>query len=111
MTVRAEATLHLNCLVLSHCRKEVEALEGKCLCPSVHPSAGKASCLCCSGSGSVVELKARYTQRAAELEQAVHQKLRQQQKIYEEAFKEDVKHYLSTGHLQHRGDGTTKYRS
>eukprot|EP00066_Takifugu_rubripes_P014188 XP_011603454.1 PREDICTED: dysbindin-A-like [Takifugu rubripes] len=48
------------------------------------------------------ELKSQYTQWTAELEQAVHQKLREQQKIYEEAFKQDVKNYLSTGYLQHR---------
>lgn len=53
--------------------------------------------------GSVVELKSCHAQKAAELEEAVHQKLREQQKIYEEAFKRDVKHYLSTGSLQHRG--------
>ncbi|XP_056900178.1 dysbindin-A-like isoform X1 [Takifugu flavidus] len=48
------------------------------------------------------ELKSQYAQWTAELEQAVHQKLREQQKIYEEAFKQDVKNYLSTGYLQHR---------
>lgn len=58
--------------------------------------------------GSVAELKSRYAQKAAGLEQALHQRLRQQQKVYEEAFKQDMKLYLSTGHLQHRGEWQTE---
>lgn len=48
------------------------------------------------------ELDSQHAQKVAELEQAMHQKLRERQKIYEDAFNQDVKQYLSTGYLQHR---------
>ncbi|CAG6016120.1 unnamed protein product [Menidia menidia] len=50
-----------------------------------------------------VELNTEHAQRMAELEQAVQQKLRERQKVYEEAFYQDMEQYLSTGCLQHRG--------
>ncbi|XP_042345405.1 dysbindin-A-like [Plectropomus leopardus] len=49
-----------------------------------------------------VELHSEHAQKVAELEQAMQQKLRERQKVYEEAFNQDVEQYLSTGHLQHR---------
>ncbi|XP_040020458.1 dysbindin-A isoform X2 [Gasterosteus aculeatus] len=49
-----------------------------------------------------VALDAEHAQKAAEVEQAVQQKLRERQKVYEEAFNQDVQQYLSTGFLQHR---------
>ncbi|TKS81560.1 Dysbindin-A Biogenesis of lysosome-related organelles complex 1 subunit 8-A [Collichthys lucidus] len=49
-----------------------------------------------------VELNSEHAQKVAELEQAMQQKLREQQKVYEEAFNQDMKQYLSTGYLQHR---------
>lgn len=49
-------------------------------------------------------LDAEHAQKAAEVEQAVQQKLRERQKVYEEAFNQDVQQYLSTGFLQHRGE-------
>ncbi|KAF7648687.1 hypothetical protein LDENG_00152940 [Lucifuga dentata] len=49
-----------------------------------------------------VELDSEHAQKLAELEHATQQKLRERQKMYEEAFNQDVEHYLSTGHLQHR---------
>lgn len=49
-----------------------------------------------------VELNSEHAQKMAELEQAMQQKLRERQKVYEEAFNQDVKQYLSTGYLQHR---------
>lgn len=51
----------------------------------------------------VVELNCEHAQKMAELEQAMQQKLRERQKVYEEAFNQDMKQYLSTGYLQHRG--------
>ncbi|XP_041844121.1 dysbindin-A-like isoform X2 [Melanotaenia boesemani] len=51
-----------------------------------------------------VELNAEHAQRVAELEQALQQKLRERQKVYEEAFNQDVETYLSTGHLQNRAE-------
>ncbi len=51
----------------------------------------------------VAELDSQHAQKVAELEQAMQQKQRERQKVYEEAFKQDMKQYLSTGHLQHRG--------
>lgn len=51
----------------------------------------------------VVELNCEHAQKMAELEQATQQKLRERQKVYEEAFNQDMKQYLSTGYLQHRG--------
>uniref|UniRef100_A0A1A7Z6K4 Dysbindin-A-like n=1 Tax=Iconisemion striatum TaxID=60296 RepID=A0A1A7Z6K4_9TELE len=50
-----------------------------------------------------VELTSEHTQRVAELELAVHQKLRERQKVYEEAFNQDMEQYLSTGCLQNKG--------
>ncbi|XP_026149209.1 dysbindin-A-like isoform X2 [Mastacembelus armatus] len=52
-----------------------------------------------------VELNSEHAQNVAELEQAMQQKLREQQKVYEEAFNQDMKQYLSSGQtltLQHR---------
>lgn len=51
----------------------------------------------------VVELNSQHAQKVAELEQAMQQKLRERQKVYEEAFNQDMKQYLSTGYLQHTG--------
>ncbi|XP_004077694.1 dysbindin-A isoform X1 [Oryzias latipes] len=48
-----------------------------------------------------VELNLEHAQRVAELERAMQQKLRERQKVYEEAFHQDIEEYLSTGHLQH----------
>ncbi|XP_074540550.1 dysbindin-A-like [Halichoeres trimaculatus] len=48
------------------------------------------------------ELSAEHAQKVAELEQAMQQKLRERQKVYEEAFNQDMKQYLSTGYLQTR---------
>ncbi|XP_070691506.1 dysbindin-A [Pempheris klunzingeri] len=48
------------------------------------------------------ELNCEHAQKVAELEQATRQKLRERQKVYEEAFNQDMKQYLSTGYLQHR---------
>lgn len=49
-----------------------------------------------------VELNNEHTQKVTELEQARQQKLRERQKVYEEAFNQDVEQYLSTGYVQHR---------
>uniref|UniRef100_A0A8C9YG52 Dystrobrevin binding protein 1a n=1 Tax=Sander lucioperca TaxID=283035 RepID=A0A8C9YG52_SANLU len=51
----------------------------------------------------VVELNSEHAQKVAELEQATRQKLRERQKVYEEAFNQDMEQYLSNGYLQHRG--------
>lgn len=51
---------------------------------------------------SVAELNAEHAQKVAELEQVTQQKLRERQKVYEEAFNQDVQQYLSTGYLQSR---------
>ncbi|KAM6967553.1 dysbindin-A [Aplochiton taeniatus] len=48
------------------------------------------------------ELDAEHAQKVAELEHATQQKLKERQKIYEEAFVQDMEHYLSTGYLQLR---------
>ncbi|XP_034029829.1 dysbindin-A-like isoform X2 [Thalassophryne amazonica] len=50
-----------------------------------------------------VELDCEHAQKQAELEQAMQQKLKERQKIYEEAFHQDMEQYRSTGHVQHRG--------
>uniref|UniRef100_A0A3B4U462 Dystrobrevin binding protein 1 n=1 Tax=Seriola dumerili TaxID=41447 RepID=A0A3B4U462_SERDU len=50
----------------------------------------------------IVELNSEHAQKVAEQEQAQQQKLRERQKVYEEAFHQDVEQYLSTGYLQHR---------
>ncbi|XP_031178714.1 dysbindin-A-like [Sander lucioperca] len=49
-----------------------------------------------------VELNSEHAQKVAELEQATRQKLRERQKVYEEAFNQDMEQYLSNGYLQHR---------
>lgn len=49
-----------------------------------------------------VELNSEHAQKVAEVERAMQQKLRERQKVYEEAFNQDVEQYLSTGYLQHR---------
>ncbi|KAI3360674.1 hypothetical protein L3Q82_002537 [Scortum barcoo] len=48
------------------------------------------------------ELNSEHAQKVAELEQTMQKKLRERQKVYEEAFNQDIKQYLSTGYLQHR---------
>ncbi|XP_013884960.1 dysbindin-A [Austrofundulus limnaeus] len=50
------------------------------------------------------ELNCEHAQRLAELELAMQHKLRERQKVYEEAFHQDVEQYLSTGCLQNRGE-------
>ncbi|KAM3874009.1 dysbindin-A [Diretmus argenteus] len=47
-----------------------------------------------------VELDSEHAQKVAELEQAAQQKLKERQKIYEEAFIRDMEQYLSSGYLQ-----------
>ncbi|XP_061633069.1 dysbindin-A-like isoform X2 [Phyllopteryx taeniolatus] len=49
-----------------------------------------------------VELNAEHAQKVAKLEQMRQQKLRERQKVYEEAFNQDLEKYRSTGYLQHR---------
>ncbi|XP_067367397.1 dysbindin-A-like isoform X2 [Channa argus] len=49
-----------------------------------------------------VELKSEHAQKVAELEQAMQQKLKERQKVYEEAFNQDIQRYLSTGYLQYK---------
>ncbi|XP_061675304.1 dysbindin-A-like isoform X2 [Syngnathoides biaculeatus] len=49
-----------------------------------------------------VELNAEHNQKVAKLEQMRQQKLRERQKVYEEAFNQDLEIYRSTGCLQHR---------
>ncbi|XP_026227076.1 dysbindin-A-like [Anabas testudineus] len=46
------------------------------------------------------KLISEHSQKVAEMEQAMQQKLRERQKVYEEAFKQDMEQYLSTGYLQ-----------
>lgn len=48
------------------------------------------------------ELSTEHAQKVAEVEQVMQQKLRERQKVYEEAFNQDVQQYLSTGYLQIR---------
>ncbi|XP_028282055.1 dysbindin-A-like isoform X2 [Parambassis ranga] len=48
------------------------------------------------------ELNFEHAQKVAELEQARQQKLKERQKVYEEAFNQDVEQYLSTGYLDYR---------
>ncbi|XP_057691347.1 dysbindin-A-like isoform X2 [Corythoichthys intestinalis] len=49
-----------------------------------------------------VELNAEHAQKVSKLEQARQQKLRERQKVFEEAFNQDLEKYRSTGYLQHR---------
>ncbi|KAM9425003.1 dysbindin-A-like isoform 1-T1 [Pholidichthys leucotaenia] len=49
-----------------------------------------------------MELNSEHAQKVAALEQAMQQKQKARQKVYEEAFNQDMVQYLSTGHLQHR---------
>uniref|UniRef100_A0A665WMH6 Dystrobrevin binding protein 1 n=1 Tax=Echeneis naucrates TaxID=173247 RepID=A0A665WMH6_ECHNA len=49
-----------------------------------------------------VDLNSEHAQKVEELEQTKNQKLRERQKVYEEAFNQDVEQYLSTGYVQHR---------
>ncbi|KAM9844542.1 dysbindin-A-like [Aulostomus maculatus] len=49
-----------------------------------------------------VELSAEHDQMVAQLEQARQQKLRERQKVYEEAFNQDMQQYRAMGFLQHR---------
>lgn len=48
----------------------------------------------------IVELNSEHAQKAEELEQAMKKKLRERQKLYEQAFKQDMQQYLTTGHVQ-----------
>lgn len=48
-----------------------------------------------------VDLNSEHAHKVAELEQAMQQKLRERQKVYEEAFIQDMEQYRSTGYLQH----------
>ncbi|XP_017294374.1 dysbindin-A [Kryptolebias marmoratus] len=48
------------------------------------------------------ELNCEHAQRVAEMELTIQQKLRERQKVYEEAFHQDMEQYLSTGCLQNR---------
>ncbi|XP_054873422.1 dysbindin-A-like [Amphiprion ocellaris] len=48
-----------------------------------------------------VELNSEHAHKVAELEQAMQQKLKERQKVYEEAFIQDMEQYRSTGYLQH----------
>lgn len=57
-----------------------------------------------SAISSVVELSSQHVQKVAEVEQAMQQKLRERQKVYEEAFNQDMKQYMSTGYVEHRGE-------
>uniref|UniRef100_A0A3Q4IA46 Dysbindin-A-like n=1 Tax=Neolamprologus brichardi TaxID=32507 RepID=A0A3Q4IA46_NEOBR len=52
------------------------------------------------------ELGSEHAQKVAELELVMQQKLRERQKVYEEAFNQDVEKYLSTGYLQNRGSSS-----
>ncbi|XP_070407896.1 dysbindin-A isoform X4 [Nothobranchius furzeri] len=54
-------------------------------------------------TANIVELTSEHAQKVAELELAVHQKLRERQKVYEEAFNQDMERYISTGCLQNKG--------
>ncbi|KAM9805487.1 dysbindin-A [Syngnathus typhle] len=49
-----------------------------------------------------VELNAEHAQKVVKLEQARQQKLRERQKVFEEAFNQDLEKYRSTGCLEHR---------
>lgn len=49
-----------------------------------------------------VELNCEHAQKVAQMEQAMQQKLRARQKVYEEAFHQDMEQYRSTGLLVHR---------
>lgn len=51
-----------------------------------------------------MELSSQHVQKVAEVDQAMQQKLRERQKVYEEAFNEDMKQYMSTGYVEHRGE-------
>ena len=53
------------------------------------------------------ELDSDHARKVAELEQATQHKLKEQQKIHEEAFKHDMQRYLSTGYLQLQGEVQT----
>ncbi|XP_077577286.1 dysbindin-A-like isoform X1 [Stigmatopora nigra] len=49
-----------------------------------------------------VELNAKHAQKVAKLEQARQQKLKERQKVFEEAFNKDLEIYRSTGYLHHK---------
>lgn len=49
-----------------------------------------------------VELNTEHAQKVAHMEHFMQQKLRAQQKVYEEAFNQDMEKYLSTGFLTDR---------
>ncbi|XP_004693339.1 PREDICTED: dysbindin [Condylura cristata] len=46
------------------------------------------------------ELDAQHNQKVQEMEHAQQVKLKERQKFFEEAFQQDMEHYLSTGYLQ-----------
>uniref|UniRef100_A0A6I8NJ63 Dystrobrevin binding protein 1 n=1 Tax=Ornithorhynchus anatinus TaxID=9258 RepID=A0A6I8NJ63_ORNAN len=46
------------------------------------------------------ELDVQHTQKAVDMEHAQQMKLKERQKFFEEAFQQDMEHYLSTGYLQ-----------
>lgn len=50
------------------------------------------------------ELDSDHARKVAELEQAAQNKLKERQKIHEEAFRHDMERYLSTGYLQLHGE-------
>ncbi|XP_077455216.1 dysbindin-A-like isoform X3 [Stigmatopora argus] len=49
-----------------------------------------------------VELNGKHAQKVAKLEQARQQKLKERQKVFEEAFNKDLEIYRSTGYLHHK---------
>lgn len=49
-----------------------------------------------------VELHSEHAQKVSHMEQMVQQRLKARQKVYEEAFHQDLEKYLSTGFLTHR---------
>uniref|UniRef100_A0A3Q4IH89 Dysbindin-A-like n=1 Tax=Neolamprologus brichardi TaxID=32507 RepID=A0A3Q4IH89_NEOBR len=80
--------------------RELELLEGEFLCVFLHVLLNNGK------PGKIpadVELGSEHAQKVAELELVMQQKLRERQKVYEEAFNQDVEKYLSTGYLQNRG--------
>lgn len=51
-------------------------------------------------SASSAELDAEHSQKVLEMEQTQQLKLKERQKFFEEAFRQDMEQYLSTGYLQ-----------
>lgn len=48
----------------------------------------------------LAELDAEHAQRVLDMEYAQQMKLKERQKFFEEAFQQDMEHYLSSGYLQ-----------